>query len=302
MSKVTLDMSTFKALASDTRLDILKSLDGKKMSLKDMSVATKLNKATLHEHLAKLHEAGLVKRKERNGHKWVYYKLSWKGECLLHPENTRIVVLFATTFITLCVGIIQLMMYVKGRVTDISYNVYNFGEKVVLTDPGTTPDKLKEGIVRVGVDNCDEDFAGSVLTNVTEIGKGYIESDGLSNVKDISFSWDSMSYGVNNTVTNFLHKIGGNPSIPKLDSSSIPFAGEGANYSAVGSAGGDTAPVIAPTLGENTHFFIDKSEGVIQAIYQDPMLLYIAIACFTVCTVVLCIALWRLWENRTPKI
>ena len=92
MSKVTLDMSTFKALASDTRLDILRALDGKKMGLKDISQATKLNKATLHEHLTKLNEAGLVKRKEREGHKWVYYKLTWKGECLLHPENTRIVV------------------------------------------------------------------------------------------------------------------------------------------------------------------------------------------------------------------
>jgi DNA-binding transcriptional ArsR family regulator len=63
MPKVTLDMAAFKALASDTRLDILKSLDGKKMSLKDISNATKLNKATLHEHLSKLHEAGLVKKK-----------------------------------------------------------------------------------------------------------------------------------------------------------------------------------------------------------------------------------------------
>ena len=85
MTKVTLDMDTFKALASDTRLDILRTLDGKKMSLKDISFETKLNKATLHEHLAKLNEAGLVKKKEREGHKWVVYKLTWKGESLLHP-------------------------------------------------------------------------------------------------------------------------------------------------------------------------------------------------------------------------
>ena len=75
MTKLTLDMNTFKALASDTRLDILKALDGKKLSLKDISRITNLNKATLHEHLTKLNEAGLVKKKEREGHKWVYYKL-----------------------------------------------------------------------------------------------------------------------------------------------------------------------------------------------------------------------------------
>ena len=99
MSKITLDLNAFKALASDTRLDILRALDGKKMSLKDISNVTNLNKATLHEHLSKLNEAGLVKKKERDGHKWVYYKLSWKGESLLHPENTKIVVMFTTTFI-----------------------------------------------------------------------------------------------------------------------------------------------------------------------------------------------------------
>jgi DNA-binding transcriptional ArsR family regulator len=119
MTKVTLDMNAFKALASDTRLEILKSLDGKKMSLNDICKATNLNKATLHEHLAKLYEAGLVKRNEREGHKWVYYKLSWKGECLLHPENTRIVVMFTTTFLILTVGIIQMVSFVKGRLVSV---------------------------------------------------------------------------------------------------------------------------------------------------------------------------------------
>lgn len=129
MTKVTLDMNTFKALASDTRLDILKALDGKKMSLNDISRITNLNKATLHEHLAKLNEAGLVKRKEREGHKWVYYKLTWKGEGLLHPENTRIVVLFATTIMTFIVGLVALFNYVKGYIVDkiIPYTIGRMG-------------------------------------------------------------------------------------------------------------------------------------------------------------------------------
>jgi len=115
MPKVTLDKNSFKALASDTRLNILKSLDGKKMNLKDICNATNLNKATLHEHLTKLTEAGLVKRKERQGHKWVYYKLTWKGEGLLHPENTRIVILFSVTFIALAAGIIQFINFILSR-------------------------------------------------------------------------------------------------------------------------------------------------------------------------------------------
>ncbi len=113
MSKVTLDRDMFKALASETRLDILKALDGKKLGLNEISNEINLNKATLYEHLTKLYEAGLVKRNERQGHKWVYYTLSWKGESLLHPENTRIVVMFSSTFIALFFGIISLINFIR---------------------------------------------------------------------------------------------------------------------------------------------------------------------------------------------
>ena len=132
MPKITLDMNTFKALASDTRLDILRALDGNKLGLKDISQATKLNKATLHEHLAKLTQAGLVKKKEREGHKWVYYKLTWKGEGLLHPENSRIVVLFTTTFITLFFGIIFLFHFIKGKIVAMAKPFVDTGEMTLL--------------------------------------------------------------------------------------------------------------------------------------------------------------------------
>jgi len=115
MTKVTLDKNTFKALASEKRLDILRTLDGKKMGLKDISSSINLNKATLHEHLTKLHEAGLVKKKEREGHKWVYYKLSWKGASLLHPENNRIVVLFSVTLISLFFGVIGIVNFARNK-------------------------------------------------------------------------------------------------------------------------------------------------------------------------------------------
>lgn len=116
MTKVTLNREAFKALASDTRLDIIRTLDGKKMSLTELSKATTLNKATLHEHLNKLTDAGLVKRIEREGHKWVYYKLSWKGESLLHPENTKIVIVFTAAFAALIAGFIQMYFYISSSI------------------------------------------------------------------------------------------------------------------------------------------------------------------------------------------
>ncbi len=123
MPKVTLNKEAFKALASETRLEIIKTLDGKQMNLTELSTNTHLNKATLHEHLKKLIDTGLVKKKQRPGHKWVYYKLSWKAESLLHPENTKIVVLFTTSFIALFAAITQLFLWAKGTIIPTSnYN------------------------------------------------------------------------------------------------------------------------------------------------------------------------------------
>ncbi|MCX6667697.1 MAG: winged helix-turn-helix domain-containing protein [Euryarchaeota archaeon] len=241
MSKVTLDRETFKALASDTRLDILKSLDGKNMSLKDICTVTNLNKATLHEHLVKLNGAGLIKKNERDGHKWVYYKLTWKGECLLHPENTRIVVLFTTTFIALLVGIAQFMQYVKGTVTTLGHNILTVGNGAILTE-------------------------GS----------------------------DAMKFVALDRSEVAIHLPSGAPDLLStlMEKKSLAY-----NFSLarISNEGTDT-------ISKNTHGLTDKSEGISQAIYQDPTLLYIAIACFVVFTIVLCISFWRIRENKKQKI
>ncbi len=115
-----LDLQSFKALSSDTRLLILKALDGKKMGLKDLSRETRLSKATLHEHLQKLTDAELIKKKQRPGHKWVYYKLSWKGSTLLHPENNRVLLLFASSFAALSATIYGCYQYIQSITPDLS--------------------------------------------------------------------------------------------------------------------------------------------------------------------------------------
>ena len=203
MTKITLDKETFKALASDTRLDILKTLDGKKLGLNDIVKVTNLNKATLHEHLSKLNQAGLVKKKEREGHKWVYYSLTWKGESLLHPENTKIVVLFTITFLALWAGIIQMILYVKGTIINVGQNV--------LYSNGTGGDSIKNSVN------------------------------------------ESM--------------------VPALDS--IP---------------------------ENSRLYIESGDGGINLLYQNPIFLYIALVCFIIFIIICCVAVWRMWKNKIPKL
>lgn len=87
MTKVTLDMETFRALASTTRLQVLHALDERRKTLSELSREMDLNKATVHEHLQLLLATGLIK-KDDEGRKWIYYSLTWQGERLLHPEST----------------------------------------------------------------------------------------------------------------------------------------------------------------------------------------------------------------------
>jgi len=88
VAKVILDSETFKALASPTRLAVLKSLDARRKTVTELSRDLELNKATVHEHLQLLVATGLVKKRDDEGRKWIYYELTWQGERLLHPEET----------------------------------------------------------------------------------------------------------------------------------------------------------------------------------------------------------------------
>jgi DNA-binding transcriptional ArsR family regulator len=80
-----IDRKTLKALAADTRLDILKSLKTRRKMPSELSKELSLAPSTVIEHLNKLEKANLVKREE-TGHKWIYYNLTNKGKSLVQPK------------------------------------------------------------------------------------------------------------------------------------------------------------------------------------------------------------------------
>jgi len=265
MSKITLDMNTFKALASDSRLDILRALDGKKLSLKDISKVTSLNKATLHEHLIKLNEAGLVKKYEREGHKWVYYRLSWKGEGLLHPENNRIVVLFTTTLVTLFIGIVQMMNFVKGYVVGKAVNFFGSDSTVIYPAIKTA---------------TGTEFAQASIGNVpileqttTELSRKLVESTAARDI------------------------IGNS-----LKIENIGWQSEGAGLAYLGETGADEVinkVIIDPYGSEELVTNVPQS---LIAIYHDPNIQLIAIALFAICGILVSLGFWRIWKNKKQKL
>lgn len=88
VARITLDAETFKALASTTRLSVLRALDERRKTLSELARDLDLNKATLHEHLGLLSAAGLVRKRDDEGRKWIYYELTWTGSRILHPQET----------------------------------------------------------------------------------------------------------------------------------------------------------------------------------------------------------------------
>lgn len=110
-----IDRQTLKALAADTRLDILKSLGKRRKTPSELSKELNLATSTVVEHLNKLEEAGLIRREE-TGHKWIYYNLTEKGSSLVKP---RIPMNFVIV-LTVCV-----IIFVAGLVYYTNYNTFS---------------------------------------------------------------------------------------------------------------------------------------------------------------------------------
>ena len=286
MTKLTLDMNTFKALASDTRLDILKALDGKNLSLKDISRITNLNKATLHEHLTKLNEAGLVKKKEREGHKWVYYKLTWKGQGLLHPENTRIVVMFSATFISLFIAVIFMVSFLQpitvgmAETNDDTIYIYEAeGEGIPLISRDVSFNYL-------GKIDAEE----QIVENITDVLKS--KSQGITNslgieYKDNEIQWitpDKVQLESQQKLVNRNYNEDYLLNLPTIKNDS----NNGTNTS--------------KTSLEDSNLGFYTTAPEIIAIVQDTSLLYFAVSSFIIFTILSVLSTWRFLINKKPKL
>ncbi len=123
--KVELDRAALFALASDTRLEILKALQSERRTLSQLAVLLDVDKSAVHRHLRKLEDGGLIKRSEDHG--FIYHSLTWKARDLISPgENTRIVVLLSTFLIMMVIcGI--LVMVASSGVPEVGEASDNYG-------------------------------------------------------------------------------------------------------------------------------------------------------------------------------
>ncbi len=106
--KITLDRDVFRVLASDTRVNILKSLDRRRKTLTELSKEFGMSVSTVKEHLDNLVRAGLIEQKDE-GYKWKYYELTKKGKSILHPEDMRVWILLGVSVLGLAVTCFDLV-------------------------------------------------------------------------------------------------------------------------------------------------------------------------------------------------
>ena len=83
---IRLDKAAFRALASETRVAVLKQLAQRRKTLTELSQALGMAPSTLKEHLDSLKAADLVKLCD-DGHKWKYYELTDKGRKIVEPAK-----------------------------------------------------------------------------------------------------------------------------------------------------------------------------------------------------------------------
>lgn len=96
---VALRPDDFKLLSSDTRVQILKLLDARARTGTELGKDLGLEKSTVHQHLERLVEGGLVHRRE-DDRLWVYYDLAPRGRRLLHPPRSGFTLLLAGSLLS----------------------------------------------------------------------------------------------------------------------------------------------------------------------------------------------------------
>jgi DNA-binding transcriptional ArsR family regulator len=124
-----MDRKVFEALASETRIDILKKLDTRQMTISELAREMDMAKSSIHEHLVKMVQSGLVAKFD-NGHKWTYYHLTGKGRNILHPHTTaKILVFLGVSILAIASGITNIL-----NVLTMGGAAAPMAEKAVTTD------------------------------------------------------------------------------------------------------------------------------------------------------------------------
>ena len=147
MDEITLTITEFKALASDTRTGIIKLLGKRNYTLSEISGKMSLAAPTVKQHLSVLQSAGLIEQLDE-GRKWKYYALTRKGKKIILQETP------ASVFIVLALSVVGMIGVIYGLLQRTALSIQ------------TMPDSSRE-LVYSAVDKAEE--AGNAAVPVGEV-------------------------------------------------------------------------------------------------------------------------------------
>jgi predicted transcriptional regulator len=81
--KTIVDHRIIHAISSQLRVNILRELKNRSLTVTELSKELNVSKSTIHDNLSVLMDANLIFIKKTN-RKWVYYALSQEGEDLVN--------------------------------------------------------------------------------------------------------------------------------------------------------------------------------------------------------------------------
>jgi len=164
--KIVLDRETFKALAIDTRVNILKKLDERyQLTLTDLANELNMAPSTISEHLDKLVSAGLILQVDK-GMKWKYYRLTSKGKKILNPYEKRVWIILTVSTLALFVAVYHLLLKLGQLASPPLANL--IAEEGKGDAVGGAPRMLGAEKMMESYDAVNETLMDTVTTTLTE--------------------------------------------------------------------------------------------------------------------------------------
>ncbi len=158
--KFVLDDKSFKALSADSRINILKNLIKRKMTLSELSTKLALKSSTIKEHCELLMNAELIDKIDE-GRKWKYYELTNKGKQIISPnpfDEVKILVMlcfgaiiFSLVLLTIMQGFLTQGFFLDiGQQDNITILQTNQNELGIM-EIDTTTESINETITISGI-------------------------------------------------------------------------------------------------------------------------------------------------------
>ncbi len=164
--KIVLDRETFKVLAIDTRVNILKKLDERfQLTLTDLANELNMAPSTISEHLDKLVSAGLILQVDK-GMKWKYYRLTSKGKQILNPYEKRVWIVLTVSMLAMFAVVYRLLFKLEQLASPPLANLVaeKGGEDAVRRAPGILPSKY----MAESYGTANETLMDQVTTTIAE--------------------------------------------------------------------------------------------------------------------------------------